>query len=105
MGSVSVLARRGVERAGSARHLQRSRDIPKAQRSPSAIDKQTRGTTPDGLPVHSFQSLLADLATLVRNTVTTANVNSHEFILLTTPTAIQQKALNLLGIKSLHRTQ
>ena len=79
--------------------------VAKAQRSPSAIDKQTRGTTPDGLPVHSFQSLLADLATLVRNTVTTANVNSHEFILLTTPTAIQQKALNLLGIKSLHRTQ
>ena len=79
--------------------------VAKAQRSSSAIDKQTRGTTPDGLPVHSFQSLLADLATLVRNTVTTANVNSHEFILLTTPTAIQQKALNLLGIKSLHRTQ
>jgi len=79
--------------------------VAKAQRSSSAIDKQTRGTTPDGLPVHSFQSLLADLATLVRNTVTTANVNSHEFILLTTPTAIQHKALNLLGIKSLHRTQ
>ena len=79
--------------------------VAKAQRSSSAIDKQTRGTTPDGLPVHSFQSLLADLATLVRNTVTTAHVNSHEFILLTTPTAIQQKALNLLGIKSLHRTQ
>jgi len=79
--------------------------VAKAQRSPSAIDKQTRGTTPDGLPVHSFQSLLADLATLVRNTVTTANVTSHEFILLTTPTAIQHKALDLLGIKSLHRTQ
>ena len=79
--------------------------VAKAQRSSSAIDKQTRGTTPDGLPVHSFQSLLADLATLVRNTVTTANVNSHEFILLTTPTAIQHKALDLLGIKSLHRTQ
>src|SRR5205823_4005041 len=29
--------------------------VAKAQRSPSAIDKQTRGTTPDGLPAHSSQ--------------------------------------------------
>jgi hypothetical protein len=48
--------------------------VAKAQRSPSAITKQPCGTTPDGLPVHSFQSLLADLATLAQNTVTTANV-------------------------------
>src|SRR5204863_1742326 len=79
--------------------------VAKAQRSASAIDKQTRGTTPDGLPVHSFQTLLADLATLARNTVTTAHNTGHEFVLITTPTAIQQKALDLLGIKSLHRTQ
>jgi len=50
-------------------------------------------------PVHSFQSLLADLATLAQNTVTTAIDASHEFILHTRPTVIQKKALDLLGIK------
>jgi transposase len=79
--------------------------VAKAQRSPSAITKQTCGTTPDGLPVHSFQSLLADLATLAQNTVTTALNASHEFILRTRPTAIQQKALDLLGINPATCTQ
>ncbi len=76
--------------------------VGKAQRSPSAITKQTCGTTPDGLPV---QSLLADLATLAQNTVTTALNASHEFILHTRPTAIQQKALDLLGINPATCTQ
>jgi hypothetical protein len=40
--------------------------VANAQRSPSTIAKQTHGTTPDGLPVHSLQTLLADLATLAR---------------------------------------
>ena len=42
--------------------------VAKAQRSPEAVTKQTTGRTEDGLPVHSFHSLLADLATLSRNT-------------------------------------
>jgi Transposase DDE domain len=46
--------------------------VAKAGRSPKAIAKQTTGRTEDGLPVHSFQSLLADLATLTHNTVVTA---------------------------------
>ena len=73
--------------------------VAKAQRSPSAIEKETYGTTPDGLPVHSFQTLLADLATLVKNTVVTALNPDHEFILHTRPTVIQQKAFDLLDIK------
>ena len=36
--------------------------VAQAQRSPTAVTKQT-GLTEDGLPVHSFRSLLADLAT------------------------------------------
>jgi transposase len=79
--------------------------VSKAQRSPSAIAKQTYGTTPDGLPVHSFQTLLADLATIAQNTVTTALNVDHEFILHTRPTAIQQKALDLLGVNPIHCTQ
>ena len=40
----------------------RASAVAKAQRSPIAIRKQTTGVTPDGLPVHSFRTLLADLA-------------------------------------------
>lgn len=77
----------------------RSSVVAKARRSPSAIEKETHGTTPDGLPVHSFQSLLADLATLAKNTVITALNPKYEFILHTRPTPIQHKAFDLLGIK------
>jgi len=83
----------------------RSSIVAKAQRSPSAIAKQTCGATPDGLPVHSFQSLLADLATLAQNIVTTALNPKHEFILQTRPTTIQQKAFDLLGINPDRCTQ
>lgn len=79
--------------------------VAKAQRSPSALAKQTYGTTPDGLPVHSLQSLLADLATLARNTVATALNPDHEFVLYTRPTALQHKALDLLGVNVVKCTQ
>ena len=71
--------------------------VAKAQRSPAAPRKETTGRTDDGLPVHSFQSLLADLATLARNTVVTANAPDRPFTILTRPTPIQQKAFDLLG--------
>jgi transposase len=79
--------------------------VAKAQRSPSARAKQSYGTTPDGLPVHSLHSLLADLATLARNTVVTALSPDHEFVLHTRPTVIQQKALDLLAVNVLKCTQ
>ena len=72
--------------------------VAQAQRSPAAVTKQTTGLTPDGLPVHSFQSLLADLATLARNTVTTAITPNYPITVLTRPTSIQQKAFALLGV-------
>ena len=81
-----------------AAEAQRNGPVAKAERSPAAITKQTTGVTPDGLPVHSFASLLADLATLARNTVTTATNPHRPFTLLTRPTPIQQKAFDLLGL-------
>jgi len=50
----------------------RASALAQAQRSPAAVVKQTTGLTEDGLPVRSFQALLADLATLTRNTITIA---------------------------------
>jgi len=78
--------------------------VAKAQRSPSAIAKQTTGRTADGLPVHSFASLLADLATLSRNTMLSALAPDHPFTLTTRPTPIQQTAFDLLGLAAA-RTQ
>ena len=75
-----------------------------AQRSPAALSKQTRGITADGLPVHSFRSLLADLATLTCNTVEIPLEGGRELTIYARPTAVQQKAFALLGI-SPERTQ
>ena len=69
-----------------------------AQRSPAAVTKQTTGLTEDGLPVHSFRSLLADLATLARNTIITAITPDYPLTVLTRPTPIQHKAFDLLGV-------
>ena len=72
--------------------------VAQAQRSPAAVAKQTTRLTEDGLPVHSFHSLLTDLATLVRNTITTAITPRYPLTVLTRPTPIQHKAFALLGV-------
>jgi hypothetical protein len=46
--------------------------------------------------VHSFRTLLADLATLTRNTIRLSE--ALPFIALSRPTAIQQRAFELLGV-------
>lgn len=76
--------------------------VAKAERSPVAVTKQTTGRTEDGLPVHSFQTLLNDLATLTRNTLVTALAPEQPFTLIARPTPVQQKARDLLGLS---RTQ
>jgi transposase len=77
---------------------QRRSVVAQAQRSKTAVRKQTTGLTEDGQPVHSFHSLLADLATLARNTMATAVAPHYPLTVLTRPTSIQQKAFDLLGI-------
>jgi hypothetical protein len=72
--------------------------VAKAERSPAAVAKQTTGRTPDGLPVHSFQTLIADLATITRNTVITALAPDMPFTITTRPTPIQSKAFDLLAV-------
>src|ERR1700731_4289997 len=81
-----------------AAKARRTSGVAQPQRSPAAVRKQTTGLTEDGLPVHSFRSLLADLATLARNTITTAITPNYQLSVLTKPTPIQQKAFDLLGI-------
>ena len=69
-----------------------------ATRSTAAEAKATRHTLEDGTPAHSFSTLLATLATIVRNTCRTprAGPDAPTFEVLTTPTATQQRAFALL---------
>jgi transposase len=69
-----------------------------AKRSKAALAKAARHTLDDGTPVHSFATLMAELATIVRNTCRTpkAGPDAPTFEVLTTPTATQQRALELL---------
>jgi hypothetical protein len=85
-----------------AAEAQRSSVVAKAERSPTAVTKQTTGRTEHGLPVHSFRTLLNDLATLTRNTLVTAISPGQPFTLTARPTPVQQSARDLLGLS---RTQ
>ncbi len=69
-----------------------------AKRSKAALTKVARHTLDDGTPAHSFASLLAELATIVRNTCPTpgAGPDAPTFEVLTTPNAKQKRALELI---------
>jgi hypothetical protein len=69
-----------------------------AKRSPAALDKVASHTLDDGTPAHSFSTLFAELATIVRNTCRTPNAGTDAptFDLLTTPNAKQQRAFALI---------
>jgi transposase len=69
-----------------------------AQRSRKALAKARTKRTEDGLPVHSFQTLLEDLATVAKNRVRTKADSDATFDVITTPTPIQQRAFDLLGV-------
>jgi hypothetical protein len=70
-----------------------------AQRSQSALDKAATKRLPDGTLVHSFHTLLANLATLVRNSCrrTGAPTDEPTFTMLTPPNPHQQHAYDLLN--------
>lgn len=78
--------------AGMAR---RASIVAPSQRSEAADRKAARKQNRDGLPVHSFRTLLNDLATLVKNRVRFGETRFDRF---TTPTPLQQRAFDLLGI-------
>jgi Transposase DDE domain len=76
----------------------RQSPVAPAARSPKALAKAAAKRTGDELPVHSFASLLTDLATICLNTITPADPALPGFRLVTTPTAVQRHALDLLGV-------
>ena len=69
-----------------------------AQRSPAALRKAHTRRTDGGLPVQSFQTLIADLATLCKNRVRPNLPDASAFDQYTLPTPLQQRAFDLLEV-------
>ena len=82
------------------RDAQRTAPVAKAEPSPAArrkaAGKHTDPAEGEPLPVHSFHTLLGDLATLTRNVVRIGH--DRLTAILATPTRTQHRALDLLGI-------
>jgi hypothetical protein len=85
--------RLGVTRKG--RHPWRRRS-PRRRRSARRARQRTDPANGEPLPVHSFHTLLADLATLTRNVVRLGNNRLTN--VLATPTRIQRRSFDLLGV-------
>jgi hypothetical protein len=83
----------------AAAEARRTSPVAKAQVSEAAEKKaRTRLTDPahgEALPVHSFRTLLADLGTLTKNTICFGGKSL--VTVLAKPTAVQSRALQLVG--------
>ena len=80
----------------AAARAARPSPVAPAQRSPTAQAKAATKTTQAGEPVHSFATLLEDLATITANRIHPAG-GLPAFTVITTPTPVQRQALELLG--------
>ena len=77
----------------------RSSPVAPARTSPAARAKAGSKRTPEGLAVHSFQTLMADLATLTRNRVQPAAKGAMAADVLASPTPLQAEAFRLLEVR------
>jgi len=77
----------------------RSSPVEPAKVSDAARAKAGCKTTPDGAPVHSMATLLGDLATLTLNEVVPPGQPDNPFLMTAEPTALQARALDLLGMR------
>lgn len=77
---------------------QRLSVVAPAQRSPRARNKAATKLTADDLPLHSFETLLSDLATVAKNRLLPNTQDPVPFELITSPTQLQQRAFDLLSV-------
>jgi hypothetical protein len=82
----------------AATEAARASILAKAERSAAAERKATTRHIHDGLPVFSFRSLLADLASVTRNTMALAQSPDAAFVLYPKLTPVQDRAFQLLGV-------
>ena len=72
--------------------------MPGAHRAIQAAAKDASKQADDGLPLHSFRTLLKDLATLTYNIARTGANPNAQIAITSRPTPIQAKAFELLGL-------
>ena len=90
-----------VDNDKPAAAAKRANPVAAAQRSDQALNKAARKRTPEDTPVHSFTSLLADLATLCANQIQPAD-DMPAFTMPTSPTPLQRRAFELLDLSHRH---
>jgi hypothetical protein len=90
-----------VDNDKPAAAAKRANPVAAAQRSDQALTKAARKRTPEDTPVHSFTSLLTDLATLCANQIQPAD-DMPAFTMPTSPTPLQRRAFELLDLSHRH---
>jgi hypothetical protein len=86
-----------VDNDKPAAAAKRANPVAAAQRSDTALSKAARKRTEDDYPVHSFTSLIADLATICANQIQPVD-DMPAFTMITSPTPVQRRAFELLGL-------
>ena len=79
----------------------RSSPVAKAEVSAAAKQKASRKKTMDDLPVHSMTTLLAELGSMTLNEVVLPNYPEHKFTVMSEPTPVQKRVMELLGINKI----
>jgi len=90
--------------ADEDQEAKKTRDpVAPAKRSEAAKRKASRKRLDDGSPVHSFSTLLADLASIVCNTCRAPNAGDRapSFRVTTTTSPYQSRAMHLIGAMTL----
>ena len=90
-----------VDNDKPAAAAKRANPVAAAERSDAALAKAARKHTTENTPVHSFTSLLADLATICAPPNQPAD-DLPAFTKITTPTPLQRRAFELLGVSHRH---
>jgi len=90
-----------VDNDKPAAAAKRATPVAPAQRSADALAKAARKRTTEDTPVHSFTTVLADLATICANQIQPAD-DMPAFTMTTTPTPLQRRAFELLDLSHRH---
>ncbi len=83
----------------AAAQAARASVVAPSEPSPAARRKRTRHRSDEGTPITSLRDLLRHLATMTLNTVTMPINPDYSFTVTASPTDIQKKAFELLGVK------
>ncbi len=83
----------------AAAEIERPSIVQPLEASPAAKRKRTRHRGAEGTALTSWRDLLRHLATLTLNSITTPINPNYSFTVTATPTELQRRAFEFLGVK------